>query len=161
MFDMYNLKLYAVACNYMSNKSDAQEVMQESWIEIFKSIKNYSEKGNLHGWLKTIVIRVCWKMIRANKNHMSIENVHEVSFHDQAQQIHDKMTCEEMMNLLECLPAMMQTVFKLFVIEQYSHLEISKILDINESTSRVHLSKARKILKKQYFNMNQISENGL
>jgi len=160
LFDLYNSKLYGVAVNYMHDKEEAKEVLQESWIQIFKSISKYSEEGVLEGWLKTIVIRVCWKTIRANKTVLSLDDYHNVTREDHVNQVYDKMTCEELLGLVNFIPVTARTVFTMFVIDQYSHQEISEALNIEVSTSRAHLSRARKLLKEKYFTMNQIAQNG-
>ena len=160
LFDLFNKKLYGVAVNYLHNKEDAKEALQESWIQIFNSISSYNDQGLFEGWLKTIVIRVCWKAIRVNKGVLSIDNFHDVTREDHVRQVYDKMTCDELLSLINFIPPTARTVFTMFVVDQYSHQEISEALSIEVSTSRAHLSRARKLLKEKYFSMNQIAQNG-
>ena len=159
LFDLFNKKLYGVAVNYMHDREEAKEVLQESWIQIFKSINSYTDEGLLEGWLKTIVIRVCWKSIRKHKT-VSIEDYHEVPIESISEQIYNKMTCEELLGLVKFIPVNSRTVFTMYVIDQFSHKEIAHSLDIEVSTSRAHLSRARKLLREKYFSMNQITQNG-
>lgn len=160
LFDMFNKKLYGVAVNYMHDRENAKEVLQESWIQIFNSINTYTDEGLLEGWLKTIVIRVCWKTIRMHRTVVSIEDYQEVTRESMSDQIYDKMTCEELLGLVKFIPVNSRTVFTMYVIDQYSHKEIAQSLDIEVSTSRAHLSRARKLLREKYFSMNQITQNG-
>lgn len=159
-FQAYNKKLYAVALKYMGNTSDAEEVLQDSWLNIFKGLANYKDEGKLEGWLKTIVIRTAWKQTRKRKFHSELDHVADLSRFSESSQAIDKMTCDEVLNLLNHVPIASQQVFKMFVIDQYSHSEISEILGINNATSRSHLTKARKVLREKFELLNKV-HNGL
>lgn len=159
-FQAYNKKLYAVALKYMGNVSEAEEVLQDSWLNIFNSLANYKDEGKLGGWLKTIVIRTAWKATRKRKFHSELDHVSDMSKYSESSQAIDKMTCEEVLKLLEYVPIASQQVFKMFVLDQYNHTEISEILGINKATSRSHLAKARKVLKKRFELLNKV-HNGL
>ncbi len=160
-FKMYNRKLYAVALKYMGNVSDAEEVLQDSWLSIFNSLTNYKNQGQIEAWLKTIVVRTAWKATRKRKFHAEIDSVSNLVKASESSQAIDKMTCEEVLSLLSFVPAASQQVFKMFVLDQYSHKEIAAILSIDESTSRAHLSKARKMLKEKFAIINNVKHNGL
>lgn len=160
LFDMHNGMLYSVAVKYMNNAEDAKEVLQDAWINIFNGLSNYKEEGNFAGWAKTIVIRQAWKAIRtkANTEELIIGTTEVLTHLDE--QWFDKMTCEEILNLLEMLPVKSKVVFKMYVIDEYTHAEISELLGINTSTSRAHLSNARKMLKEKFEFLNKVSSNG-
>jgi len=157
LFDRYNGRLYAVAYQYSNIAENAKELVQESWIEIFRSLQNYSDQGKLYGWMKTILIRLAWKKIKQVKPDVEItfDLAHTV---DGQQQLMEHMTCMEILDLLEYIPTQSRIVFKLFVLDEYRHKEIATQLGITESTSRAHLTKARKILKEKYFALNKISQ---
>ena len=161
LFKTYNKKLYAVALKYMGNVSDAEEVLQDSWMGIFKSLGTYKNEGRLEGWLKTIVVRTAWKATRKRTFHADIDSVSNLSTAAGSSQAMDKMTCEEVLNLLSFVPASSQQVFKMFVMDEYTHTEISEILGIDKSTSRAHLAKARKVLREKFEIINNVKHNGL
>jgi len=161
LFLLYNKSLYAVSLKYIRQTEDAQEVLQDSWVEIFKSLESYSEQGKLEGWMKTIVIRTAWKKIRSRKKFEELE-MHDINNNiNPNSQWMDKMTCEEILNLLDFVPTASRMVFKLFILDQFSHSEIAQQLEITESTSRAHLTKARKILKEKFTLLNNVSRNGI
>jgi len=159
-FLTYNKILFAVAMKYMGNRNDAEEVLQDSWLNIFKSLESYKDEGKLEGWLKTIVIRTAWKQRSKKKFYSELDHVADLTNDSANSQAIDKMTCEEILKLLEYVPIASQQVFKMFVLDQYNHTEISEILGINKATSRSHLAKARKVLKKRFEILNQV-HNGL
>lgn len=161
LFKTYNKKMYAVALKYMGNVSDAEEVLQDSWLGVFKSLASYKSEGKLEGWLKTIVIRTAWKATRKRNFHADIDSVTHMTSVAESSQAMDKMTCEEVLSLLSFVPASSQQVFKMFIIDEYSHKEISEILGIDRSTSRAHLAKARKVLREKFEIINNVTHNGL
>ena len=161
LFKTYNRKLYAVALKYMGNVSDAEEVLQDSWMGIFKSLGTYKNEGKLEAWLKTIVVRTAWKATRKRTFHADIDCVSNLTTVAENSQAIDKMTCEEVLSLLSFVPASSQQVFKMFVLDQYNHTEISEMLGIDKSTSRAHLAKARKVLREKFEIINNVKHNGL
>ena len=154
LFQLYNSTLYKSACTYLNNSEQAKGLVQETWIDIFKGLKGYDEnKSKLSTWMKTILIRKAW---RANSLKMvTTELQHSHKIYNHQEQIIDKMSCEEILNEMDKIPAASRMVFKLFVLDEYKHNEIAELLDITASTSRVHLAKARDILRERYVQLNQ------
>ena len=154
LFLLYNSSLFKSACTYLNDKEQAQGLVQETWIDIFKGLKGYDEnKSQLLTWMKTILIRKAW---RANtKKTLTLELNHTHKVYDYSTQIIDKMSCEEILNEMDKIPDASRMVFKLYVLEGYQHSEIAKMLNISTSTSRVHLAKARGILRERYSELDQ------
>ena len=157
LFGRYNALLYKVSYNYMNHIQNAEEVLQDSWIDIFNSLGRYEDQGKFEGWLKTIVIRRAWKALKKRKYVEEITDDFVKSTVNMEKQIMDQMTCNEILNELEIIPNGAREVFKMAVIDGFNHQEIADILEISPSTSRAHLSRARKILQKKYSNQFKIS----
>lgn len=157
MFDKYNGPMYAIAYKYCNGAENAKEIVQESWIDVFKSLHNYHHQDKLFGWMKTIVIRTAWRKMKSSPTEVELTSAIRGSV-DGQHELMEKMTCDEVLSLLDQIPLKSRMVFKLFVMEEYRHKEIAKHLNITESTSRAHLTKARKILKDKYFILNKISQ---
>lgn len=138
----------------MYTHHDAEEVVQNAWISIFNGLSNYKHEGKFEAWMKMIVIRKAWKARAQQKKIISISDADPKMSYDLETVLMDKMTCMEILRLLEKIPFGSREVFKMYVLEGFSHNEIAKILDISQSTSRVHLSKARKLLKKLFNSLN-------
>jgi len=146
--------------NYLLYEN-AKEACQEAWVQIFKGLNMYQEQGNFQAWIKQIVIRVCWKMIRKEKTLVHLDEIAEMIPNDEVRQIYDKFECEELLDLLTFVPTVSRAVFIMYVVDELSHKEIATAMDIKEVTSRAHLYKARKLLKEKYFSINKIAGNGL
>jgi len=156
LFEKHNKFLYSVSMRYMKNQHDAEEVLQDSWIQVFRDLNKYKDSGPFEGWIKTITIRTAWKAIRSKPKNIDLETIAHPTTTAMDQKIFDKMTCEEILQLLENIPIGSRVVFNMAVIDGLSHVEIGKILKIDASTSRAHLSKARKILKEKFNNNNKV-----
>lgn len=145
----------------MNNGEDAKEVLQRSWIEIFKSLKNYKEQDALEGWMKTIVIRQAWKEQKMKSKVVDINSIHLNRADDSEVRLMDNLSCQEILKEMEAIPTGSRMVFKMFVIDELSHQEIAEKLSIKESTSRAHLTQARKIMKERFYSINKMVNNGI
>ncbi|MEM9547614.1 MAG: RNA polymerase sigma factor [Bacteroidota bacterium] len=146
MFMRFSPELYKVACRYCSDGHTANDIIQESWIKIFNNLSTYKEEGKFESWCKVIVIRTALSHRRKLKIHVDIN---EFGFDDYSldPQVLMDMKLDDLMKVIDSIPRDYGDIFKLFVIEGYSHKEIAELLDISPSTSRCKVSLARKKLR--------------
>lgn len=140
--------LLTVTRRYTKNELDAEDVLQDGYIEIFKSFNQFDiNKGTLEGWMKRIVINTALKHFRVQKNWL--DNGQEILENDIPilPSVYEKLQEEELIQLISSLPDGYRQVFNLYAIEGYSHKEISSLLGIEEASSRSNLSRARSLLK--------------
>lgn len=124
--------------------------MQDSFLTIFSKIKQYKHKGSFEGWLKRITIHTA---IQKYRKKAPLEIVKEVAdaIKEEEEINFDNPTYSitVLLELIQQLPDRYRLVFNLFVLDDYSHKEIAKLLNISEGTSKSNLSRARKILKEK------------
>ena len=108
----------------------------------------YKHDGRFEAWLKVIAIREAWK-VRSHRSKESQwpDHVEHLNIKIESTVL-DKLSCEEILTGLEVIPLGPREVFKMYVLEGYKHAEIAEIMNIAESTSRVHLTNARKAFRK-------------
>jgi RNA polymerase sigma-70 factor (ECF subfamily) len=157
LYDRYCGAMLGVAMRYADNQTEAEDILQEAFINVFKNIGSFEGKheGSLTTWIKTIVVNAALTNNRKNKKHNFTDDVEDVKIAADEDRYHFGETMEEMqqiqvnriMSALSDLPIGYRTVFNLYVVEGYSHQEIAEILEISENTSKSQLSKARKFLK--------------
>ena len=154
LYSRYSGSMYGVALRYSRNKSEAEDVLQEAFIRIFKYIKNFEgrNEGSLSAWIKTIVINTTLSYNRNNKKHHYTEDVDDVQVgenpvFDISSDGDTDDRKSKVMKAMQQLPVGYRTVFNLYSLEGYTHKEIAEILDISENTSKSQLSKARKYLR--------------
>lgn len=140
----------SIALRYSRDEHDAADILSNAFVKIFKSIKTFdSSKGNLHGWIKRIVINEGLDHMKSRQRfseHVEVETVEEPQINNG---VLEQMGAEEIMELIQKLPPATHAVFVMYVVEGYNHREIGEKLNISEGTSKWHLSEARKTLQQQ------------
>lgn len=146
-YEKYSGKLYGVCLRYARDNAEAQDILQESFIRIFKYLPDYQHKGSIEGWMRRIVVNVALRMIQAafSRYELPVEALPDSSIEAD---VLPQLNAEELLHLIRKLPDGYRVVFNMYAIEGYSHAEIGAQLNIDESTSRSQLTKARKLLKK-------------
>ncbi len=140
--------LRAVANRYLQDVSYTKDVLQESFIKIFKNIGTYNPQlAPCHQWAARIVINTCinYNQRISVKAHEELTiNHHNIPITSQTIQV---ISDEYLLLLLKQMPNEYFEVFNLFVIDEYSHQEIAELLNINEGLSRKRLSRAKEWLR--------------
>ena len=135
---------------YTKNESDAVEVLNTGFFKVFKNIQRYDPaQASLYTWIRTIVINSCLDFIKSKQRteqHIALNDAMEA---DIPAEVINKIKATELLQLARQLPPATQAVFNLYVVEGYSHREISQLLGISEGTSKWHLSEARKQLQQK------------
>ena len=158
LYNRYSGSMLGVSMRYSRNVSEAEDVLQEAFIRIFKYIKNFEgrHEGSLSAWIKTIVVNTTLSHNRNNKKHHYTEDIDDIQVSaDPVLLFDDEMDISRrkqkvIMESIQKLPVGYRTVFNLYVVEGYTHKEIAGIMEISENTSKSQLSKARKYLKKLF-----------
>jgi RNA polymerase sigma factor (sigma-70 family) len=143
LFDLLAPKMFTVCLRYAQDEDEAKDILQESFIKVFNNLDKFSHKGSFEGWVKRIFINTSIEFYRKNQKQKIVDNidmVKEISIDSQTLSL---LKAADLMKLVNNLPKGYRTVFNLFVVEGYSHDEISKMLNITENTSKSQLHKAR------------------
>lgn len=157
LFDMYSGKMYYLCLRYAVDESEAQDMLQEGFIRLYKNLHSFQGKGSFEGWVRRIFVHTAIKYyhkMRKHNNSQSLEVVHENSVAPDALA---SMSEQEILNLVNRLPDGYRVVFNMYAIEGFSHKEIAEALNIHEGTSRSQLVKARKLLQSQIMNLQTIA----
>jgi RNA polymerase sigma factor (sigma-70 family) len=147
LYEDYYGSLMPLCMRYADSDKDAEDILHESFIKIFKNIDKYDPGTSLKNWMVRIVINTAIDNYRKRekKKIVELENVYNLKVKEP--NALQTMTAEEIIASMQQLTQIYRTVFNMFVVEGYSHKEISESLNISESTSRSNLVKARKKLK--------------
>lgn len=161
LFKTYYSRLMTICLRYTDNEDDAKDILNEGFLKIFQNIDKYNHQGSFEGWLKRIMTNSSIDFIRKYYKFKSAQPIQLLP------DIPDQSNCgnaisilseKELLQLIRKLPPMSRSVFNLAVFENYTHKEISNLLDIKEGTSMWHLNNARNILKKQIERIHQMEE---
>jgi RNA polymerase sigma-70 factor (ECF subfamily) len=147
LFMRYSEVLLATCVRYVACEENAKDVLQESFLAIFKYIKSYnSEKGSLFTWMNRICINQSLKYIKSTYTVIDYGEIDNNSIIDGNPSAIELLEVNELFNEIVKLPEPYRTVFNLYEIEGFSHLEIANLLKIQEVSSRSILSRAKKLL---------------
>jgi len=133
---------------YSQSYQDAEDVLQDSFLLIFRKIDQYKEKGSFEGWIKRITINVALQKYRQQKKLQVIRS-NEVEEADVSVELEEEIEADFLLDLIQQLPDQYRLVFNLYVLDHFSHKEIAEMLQISEGTSKSNLSRARAILKQK------------
>lgn len=146
LYDKHADTMYAICLRYMNNTDEAKDALQEGFIKVYRNLEKFTFKGSFEGWLKRIFVNTSIELIRKRKHHLDIEEA-AVKPSLSGNLAEARIDADRMMALIQQLPHGYRTVFNMYVIDGYSHKEISEQLNITESTSKSQLFKARKQLQ--------------
>ena len=141
---------------YTNNMDQAEDILQNSFIKIFRNIKRYKFEGSFEGWMKRIVVNTAIDYHRGKKKDFLLlpEEQEMEQFEliddpaDDNAELNYPFTPQQVMAAIQELSPAYKAVFNLYVIEDYSHKEIAEQLDISVGTSKSNLLKAKAKLKK-------------
>ncbi len=146
----------SIALRYSSDYEDALEIVNDSFMKVFKSIHKY-ENSNFKAWLRRIVINTATDLYRREKKYLFMERMSDESSDITEEELTTaQLAYDELLLLVQDLPPAYRTVFNLYAIDGYKHHEISQILKISVGTSKSNLARARGILKKSVKENTQI-----
>lgn len=148
LYTLYHGKLMALCQRYFSNRDDALAALNQGFLKVFKSLKSYNPEYDFGGWVYRIVQRTAIDLLRSQLRYEQRIPTEE---HDEHVGVHPeivkKLYAEDLIQLLQKLPATSRLVFNLFALEGYPHAEIAEMLDMSVGTSKWHVNNARKLLQ--------------
>ncbi|WP_372794294.1 RNA polymerase sigma factor [Lutibacter sp.] len=147
IYQLFSGKLFSICLKYSKNKQEAQDNFQDGFITIFNKIGQFKFKGSFEGWLKRVMVNtILLKYRQKNVLNLITEEIPDEVIVDIDD---DEVSLDFLLNLIQELPDRYRMVFNLYVLDGYSHKEISKMLQIAEGTSKSNLARARAILKRK------------
>lgn len=152
VYDKYSTRMLALCFRYVCDDMAAEDVMIEGFLKVFEKIGQFNGEGSFEGWIRRIMVNEALGYLRKQKRIL------EDNLSDEANNIPDyiqadqNLEAEELLALIEALPVGYRTVFNLYAIEGYAHIEIAQMLGITESTSKSQLHRARALLQKMVSN---------
>ena len=150
LFDAYAGKMMTLCRRYATDENEAKDLLQEGFINVYQNIRGFRSEGSFEGWMRSVFIHTAIRYKKKFKHHFeNIETTEPVNLMQSSyNEATDQMTNEEIIRVINQLPEGYKMVFNLSVFEGLNHKEISSLLNIEESTSRSQLHKAKNHLKK-------------
>jgi RNA polymerase sigma-70 factor (ECF subfamily) len=137
-----------VALSYADHESGADDIVQDSFIKLFRYLEADAFTGNFDKFFRRIIVNTGIDHYRARKRRSLLaDNLRRVKVGNSVNAAEVELEEQDVFRFLQQLPPRYRLVFNLFVLEGLSHPEIAKRMRISEGTSKSNLSKARKRLR--------------
>ena len=158
LFDHFAPKMLFLCRRYAVDSTEAEDMLQEGFIRMFGNLDQFRHDGHFEGWVRRIFVNSAIKYYRKSRKHNVADDLDSaVSLRHHAPDAVDTMSEQELMDLLDQLPQGYRMVFNLYAVEGFSHAEIGAMLQIEESTSRSQLLKARKMLQSKIYELQRVT----
>jgi len=157
LYQRYSGPMLMVCLRYSKSRADAEDILQEAFIKVFRNIKEFKRKSTLGYWIKRIVINTALNFQRGKLYLFPMVEVDDTTSHTAADQAITNCSLEELLKMIQTLPDGCQVIFNLYAIEGYNHREIAEMLEISEGTSKSQYARARTILRRLVSQANNIN----
>jgi RNA polymerase sigma factor (sigma-70 family) len=159
LYNLFGTKMMILCLRYSKDKEEAEEIIQDGFIRVFRCIDQFKSEGSFEGWIKKIMIHCCLRRYRDQLHLHPVVSLEVVNIDQyEEEDITAYLTSKELLTLIQILPPAARLVFNLFVFDGLKHRQIAELLNISEGTSKSNLSDARAILKKYIYQNYQIAQ---
>lgn len=156
LYRKYADHMYGVVMTYAKDSEDAADILQESFIHVFRKMDTFRFESPFGGWVRRIVVNKCIEHYRkkVRKREVEVAQTDTPSEPVRLDGILERINAHEIVRLVNDLPAKAAMVLKLYAIEGYKHNEIATMLEISEGTSKSQLNRAKSLLKEKLAEIN-------
>lgn len=146
LYNQYAQAMYHVIVRMVGTKSEAEDLLQDSFIKVFKQLKEFKSRSTLGAWIKKICINTSLTQMKKNKRIELVELNNTEDFGvdvSETGNFNVKLVHECVKNL----PTGSRVIVNLYLFEGYRHSEIAEILEITESTSKSQYNRGKNLLR--------------
>jgi RNA polymerase sigma factor (sigma-70 family) len=147
LYRRFSPRMYAVCLRYAGTAEEAQDILQEGFVKIFKKLTSFRGEGSFEGWIRRIFVNTAIEHFRRKKYLQPVTEREENTLEGTYLSVLDDLAERDIMALVQQLSPGYRTVFNMYVVEGYTHKEIGDMLGISEGTSKSQLSRAKVILQ--------------
>lgn len=147
LYRRFSPRMYAVCLRYAGNTEEAEDILQEGFIKVFKKLDSFRSEGSFEGWVRRIFVNTAIEHFRRKRYLMPVTEKEENTIEGKFTSVLDELGAKDIMALVQELSPGYRTVFNMYVVEGYTHKEIADMLGISEGTSKSQLSRAKVILQ--------------
>ncbi len=148
-FEHFAPIMLGISRRYAKSTTEAEDVVQESFIKIFKSISTFKGDSLIEFWVKRIVINTALNSQRGKLYLFPMVDINDVSLVSDQNFTLQNQELDDLYKMISELPEGCRVIFNLFAIEGYSHKEIAEMLTISEGTSKSQYARAKQLLQKK------------
>lgn len=148
LYDFYCHKMKVVCLRYSKSTNDAEDILQEGFVKVFRSIENFRGESSLSTWMTRIMVNTALNHYRKSVHLYRVIDVNEIDLPDTEVNL-SGFHFIQLLEMIQSLPSGCQQVFNLYAIEGYAHKEIAQMLQISEGTSKSQYARAKQLLREK------------
>ena len=147
LYKKYSSILFGICLKYSRNKVEAEDNLHDCFMTIYDKIGQYKSKGSFEGWMKRIAINTVLQKYRKEQylNVVTDNLIEEIEL-DTA---YRDVSLQTLLKYIQELPNKYRLTFNLYVLDGYTHKEISEMLGTSLGSSKSNLARARMILREK------------
>ncbi|MGC1516345.1 MAG: RNA polymerase sigma factor [Maribacter sp.] len=147
LYRTYAATLFGVCLKYSNSKTEAEDNLHDSFMTIYEKIGQFKNKGSFEGWMKRITVNTVLQKYR-KEEYLSVvsENMQEEEVSEHA---YSEVPLQTLLSYILELPNKYRSTFNLYVLDGYTHKEISELMGTSIGTSKSNLARARTLLKEK------------
>ena len=161
LYEQFAPKMFAICMRYSKSREEAEDILQNGFVQVFKSLHSFRFAGSFEGWIRKIIVYAAIASYRGNSNMQIVANNVEDFTGIKLMNNEDvisQLGIKELLKMVQALPPMYRMVFNLYVFEGLKHREIAKELGVSEGTSKSNFHDAKVILQKAVINSMKIAK---
>lgn len=153
LYRSYSAVLFGICLKYSRSKTEAEDNLHDSFMIIFEKIHQFRSQGSFEGWLKRVTVNTVLQKYRREQPLTLVAETNDSE--DEASSLGlEDIPLDTLLKLIQDLPRKYRITFNMYVLDGYTHKEISEALGTSEGTSKSNLARARSILKEKIRNTN-------
>lgn len=150
LYDRFSPMMKGICLRYANSEIEADDILQESFMKVFRNLDGYREQGMLGAWIRRLTVNTAIEFYR--KNQTQLKHLNDLALETETRgsvELFETIDLEILQAEIQKLPDGYRMVFNLYGIEGFTHVEISEQLGISVGTSKSQFSRAKKILQKK------------
>jgi RNA polymerase sigma-70 factor (ECF subfamily) len=147
LYNQYSKAMYNLAYRILNNHSEAEDLLQEAFVDCFENIRSFRYESTFGAWLKSIVVNKCINHLK-KKGPVLVFDEQLPNIAEEYDESEPEYDHKQILRAIEKLPDGYRMVLTLYLLEGYDHEEIAAILGITESTSKTQYLRAKEKLRK-------------
>jgi len=160
LYEQFAPAMLGVCYRYTKSMHDAEDVLQEGFIKVYQHLDNFKATGELGGWIRRIMVTTALNYLKKNKRYREELVYAEMPLHPVSDNNPEfQLNAKELAEMIRQLPTGFQTIFNLYAIEGYTHVEIGAMLGISNGTSKSQYARARYLLIEWIEKYSSLSKN--
>ncbi|MDB5196044.1 MAG: polymerase sigma-70 factor [Flaviaesturariibacter sp.] len=147
LYQRFAPKMFGVCLRYAGNTEEAEDILQEGFVKVFRKIDSFRSEGSFEGWVRRIFVNTAIEHFRRKTYLQPVTEREEETIEGNYLSVLDSLAERDIIALVQQLSPGYRTVFNMYVVEGYTHKQIADALGISEGTSKSQLSRAKIILQ--------------